>query len=117
MKKILFLIVIILLVVEFRHHPLMEPYTQHISSLVSKQAKKATGISDFPELVTELKSLESTISSHEFSFIVEQITNHKQAKSFFDKQCVNVELSHMVLTSYTIKKTCHILEGYISSEK
>lgn len=117
MKKILFLIVIILLVVELRHHPLMEPYTQHISSLVLKQAKKTTGISNFPELVTELKSLESTISPHEFHFIIEKIISHEQAKSFFDKQCINVELSHTVLTSYTIKKTCNILEGYISSEK
>jgi len=115
MKKILFLIVTVLLVVEFRHHPLLEPYTKKISALVSKQAQKTVGISNFPELLTDLKSLESIISPHEFSFVIEKISHHKQAKLFYGKQCINIELSHMVLTRYAMKKTCSILEGYISS--
>jgi len=115
MKKILFLIVTILLIVEFRHHPLLEPYAKKLTALASKQAQETIGISNFPELLTDLKSLESIISPHEFSFVIEKISDNKQAKLFYGKQCRNIELSHMILTRYAMKKTCNILVGHISS--
>jgi len=117
MKKILFLIVTILLVVEFRHHPLLEPYTQKVSAIVSKQAQETIGLNDFPELLTDLETLESIIAPHEFNFVRDKIVDYKQAKYFHSKQCKNTDLTHMILTRYAIKKTCKILGGYISSPR
>jgi len=109
MKKTLFIIVLILAVVNFRDHPLLIPYTSKVINLVSMKAKSTAGVIVTPQILEDLKVLESVISSYEFNYIINQIQTVEQANYFYVAQCHDIELSHTVLTHYAIKKTCDIL--------
>lgn len=113
MKKFLFIIIVILLAVEFRDHPAIKPYMDKIVGLVKTEAKRNVGISEFPALIKDLESLENSIALHEMEFIKQDLTSLKKAQSFFNKYCHNIELSHTALTSYAIRKTCGILEKHL----
>lgn len=111
MKKILFIIVLIVGAVNFRDHPQLKPYTDNILNLVSTKAKNTAGVIDRSFVFDNLKNLESTISSYEYRFVVDNITDIEQATQFYQKQCHDTELAHAVLTQYAIKKICGILNN------
>ena len=113
MKKILFLIIVSLLIVEFREHPILKPYTDRIIGLVSAQAKKSIGANDFPKFLKGLEQLDTLIAPHEYSYLVNELTNLKKVEAFNTKQCSNIKLSHMTLTSYSIKKACAVIDKYL----
>lgn len=115
MKKVLFLVVVVLLVVEFRGHPILKPYTDRLVSLVSIQAKKSAGVSDFPKFIADLEKLSAVIAPHEYNYLINELTDFKKVEVFYYKQCGNINLSHMTLTGYSIKKTCRIIEEYLPS--
>lgn len=114
MKKMLFIIVLILGLVNFRDHPLLKPYTHKVLNLVSEQARSTAGIIESPKVFDDLKVLESEISSYEYNFIINKIHDVDQANVFYRAQCHDIELSHVVLTRYSIKKTCDILSKYLN---
>lgn len=115
MKKIVFFIIAFLMIIEFREHPVLKPYTDKIFSLVSTQAKLAAHVSDFPEFVRDLETLSSLISSHEYDYLLNELTNFNKVEFFYNQQCFDIGLSHMTLTSYSIRKTCRIIEEYLPS--
>lgn len=115
MKKFLFLFIVFLLAVEFRNHPSLKPYTDKVISLITNKAKRTAGIDDFPLLLNDMKQLSSLIANHEYDFIRHEITSFEKASAFYNRQCGNVGLSHTVLTGYAIKKTCGIIEKYVST--
>jgi len=113
MKKFIFIIIIILLAVEFRGHPTIKPYIDNIVGLVKKEAKRTAGVSELPALIKDLEYLEGSLALHEIEFIKQDLTSFKKAQSFFNKYCHDIELSHAALTSYAIKKTCGVLEKHL----
>lgn len=115
MKKVLFLVVVMLLAVEFRAHPILKPYTDRLVSLVSTQAKKSLGVSDFPKFIEDLEKLSAVIAPHEYNYLIDELTDFSKVKIFNQNQCGNINLSHMTLTGYSIKKTCKIIEEYLPS--
>lgn len=113
MKKFIFIIIIILLAVEFRDHPTIKPYMDKIVGLVKTEAKRTAGVSELPALIKDLEYLEGSLALHEMKFIKQNLTSFKKARSFFDQYCHGIELSHTALTSYAIKKTCGVLEKHL----
>lgn len=113
MKKFLLLFIVILLAVEFRDHPALKPYADKITGMVTSEAKKTAGVSEFPALIKELERLEDSLSLHEFRFIQQELTSFDKAREFQRKQCQDTELAHSALTSYAIKKVCSVLEGHL----
>lgn len=113
MKKFIFIIIIILLAVEFRDHPTIKPYMDNIVGLVKTEAKRTAGVSELPALIKDLEYLEGSLALHEIEFIKQDLTSFQKAQSFFNKYCHDIELSHTALTSYAIKKTCEVLEKHL----
>lgn len=115
MKKILFLVVAILLAIEFRDHPVLKPYTDKLISIVSTTARGTVGVSDFPQFISDFSKLKSTLAQHEYDFLVEELTDAKKVEAFYSKQCSNIDLSHVALTGYSIKKACEVINDYLPS--
>lgn len=114
MKKLLFILLFIIGIVNFRDHPLIKPHKKKVLELISIQAKNTVGVIDSPKVFDSLRTLETIISSYEYTYVINKIRSIEEANSFYQAQCHNLELSHVILTRYSMKKTCDILKKYLN---
>ncbi|MDP2560525.1 hypothetical protein [Psychrobium sp. 1_MG-2023] len=113
MKKLFIFILLLMLLFQFRTHPLVEPHLSTVKQLVLNKAEFTMGIDNFNHLQTDLRKLNSKISSYEVDYIVQHITNYESANQFWDARCSDHTLSHSVLTGYAIENICQVLEKHL----
>ena len=114
MKKLLFITVLILIVIESSEDTDVSEWLGHIEQLIHKQTTSTLKRPNFEEFTTELTMLTNSLSSIERHYLTDTLNGYSQANVFKVTYCDNnTLLTHYALTTDTFEQTCNVLNKYI----
>jgi hypothetical protein len=114
MRKLIYLVILVFIVIEASKHPLFSDLISDIEQEVLDKASSTVGKTNNEKIKTELSLLKNTLSSIESAYIVNNIKTMAEAEAFKQTYCDSKsQLSHSVLTPMAFEQTCNILIQYI----